>query len=117
MVRRPSPRFDDVEGFSKRRLGLLARHRLPARDNGVDVERIDFGAAATPARAFGGEQGSAATEKRIEHDLVSSGRIEDRVRDHWDRLYSWVEHRCCRLPLASKAASTRIVPDIGPVAA
>src|SRR3984893_4133166 len=55
--------------------GALAGDGLPAPDHGVDIERIEFQAATVPPRALRGDQGRAAAEKGVEHDLAAAGAV------------------------------------------
>ena len=44
--------------------------RLPAADRRVDVGRVELQPIAAPAGALGGDQGRAAAEKGVQHNLV-----------------------------------------------
>src|SRR5260370_41765944 len=67
----------------------VAGEALPAADRGVDVERVEFHAAAHAADAFRGNQRRAAAEKRIEHDVPPGRAIHDRIGDEGNRFYRW----------------------------
>src|SRR5216683_2676144 len=54
--------------------GSLAGQGLPTADRGVDIGGVQFEAATVPPRALRGDQGRAAAEKDVEHDLAAAGR-------------------------------------------
>ena len=70
--------------------GSLPRHALPALDGGIDVFRIELDAVATPSRLLRGKDGGAAAAEGIKDDIVAAGHVEDRIRDHRERLDGWV---------------------------
>ena len=66
--------------------GLVAGQRLPAADDRVDIEAIEFQPIVAPAGALGGDYRRAAAEKSVEDDVAARRAVEDRVGDHRHRL-------------------------------
>src|SRR5207302_10219161 len=68
--------------------GGLAGEGLPTADRGVDIGGVQFEPATVPPRALRGDQGRAAAEKGVEHDLAAAGTVPHRIghqRDRFDR--------------------------------
>ena len=64
----------------------VASECLPAPDYAVYVERIEFQSERTPPGAFCSNQGAAAPQKAVEHNVAACGGIHDRVGDHGNRF-------------------------------
>src|SRR3974377_442673 len=95
-----------------------ARVGLPAAHDRVDVKRIEFEPAASPAGAFCGHQRRAAAQEGIKEDIAAPGACENGVSDHGDGLEGRVERgEMAVLARASKSRPRRISPDIAAIAA
>src|SRR5580658_2689166 len=64
----------------------LAAGRLVATHDDVDVERIELDTAADAAGFLCGDEGRPGPEERVQHDVASVGKVEERVLDHCGRL-------------------------------
>src|SRR4051794_33640367 len=98
--------------------GCVTGMALPATDNHVDVERVEFQAVAAPAGALGREEGGAAAQEGIQHNVAARGAIQNGVDHHGHWLHRGVEYR--EIPLlgaAPERVGPRIAPDIAAVAA
>src|ERR1700746_1555366 len=94
-----------------------AGQRLPATDNRIDVESIELQPVATAAGALGGDQGRAAAEKGVEHDVAAGRAVEDRVGNHCYGLHGWVQRQEIALLAATgEGVGSRVMPDIAAVA-
>ena len=67
--------------------GAFAGEALPPPNRGIDVEWVEFDPATDPADSLGRQEGRAAAEKRVEHEIAAGGTIEYRIGDERDRLY------------------------------
>src|SRR4030088_293250 len=85
--------------------GLSPTKALPAPNAEVDVERIDFQAAATPPNLFGGDQRAPAAEEAVEHEVPACRTVHDRVGKHCD----WLDGR---VPLQELAVFAIVAPEI-----
>lgn len=95
----------------------MSGYVLPTLDRGIDIERIDLEAIAAPAGLLGGENRRAAAAKGIENDVVTLGRIQDRVRHHGDRFDRGMQVKSASPSFAWKAIGAGVVPDICAIAA
>src|SRR5215831_6501707 len=66
--------------------GWSSRHRLVTAQHDIDIERIEFEAAAASASAFSSDKRRSRTEEGIEHDVVALSHVKQRVRYHGDRF-------------------------------
>ena len=66
---------------------IVASERLPASDDGVDVERIELESEAASSGTLGRDHRGAAAEKPVQHDAAPRARIHDRVGHQRDRLH------------------------------
>ena len=65
--------FDDLEAFPELIVGLAPRHPLPTLDHRVDIQWVKFDAAAASSGPLRSEEGRAASQKWIQHDVIASG--------------------------------------------
>src|ERR1700753_3254496 len=90
---------------------------LPASDSEIDIERLHLHPVAISASTFRGHQCCSRPEKTIEHYLLTSCRVENRVCHHSDGFYRRME--ICEIPfglLLRHGMEAWILPDIGSVA-
>src|SRR5262249_24746063 len=66
--------------------GWSSRHRLVTAQQDIDIERVEFEAAAASASAFSSDKRRSRTEEGIEHDVVALSHVKQRVRYHGDRF-------------------------------
>lgn len=59
---------------------------MPAPDYAIDVQRIEFQSETAPPGAFCSDQGAAAPQKAVEHNVASGGGVHDRIGDHGNRF-------------------------------
>src|ERR1700730_17960840 len=98
--------------------GAFAGEMLPAADRRIDIKRVELDAVTEAADALGSDQGAAAAEERVEHDIAAGGAIEDSVSDQTDRLHRRVQGgEIALLPDPPEIADMRVMPDICAVAA
>ena len=71
---------------TRRMVGVVAGIGLPAPNDGVDIERVEFEAATTPAGALRGDERGATAEKSIEHEIAPARTVENGVGDKRNRL-------------------------------
>src|SRR4029077_18096825 len=95
--------------------GDLCRHALPPLDGGVDVLRIKIHPVPTSPRLLGGKDGRAAATEGVHDNTAALRDVEDRVRDHRDRLDGGMIIETPRSTAHLKGVHARIVPDIRPV--
>src|SRR5580704_6045128 len=91
--------------------GALAGQGLPTADRGVDIGGIQFKPATDPAGARRGDQGRAAAEKGVEHDLAAAGTVPHRIghqRDRFDRRMQ------CEKVAFGPGAAERVDPGVAP---
>ena len=69
-------------------VGFGSGHPLPPLDGSVDIKRVQFDGITTPICALCSEDGCAATHKRVKHDDVPLGGVEDRVGNEGDGLHN-----------------------------
>ena len=93
--------------------GVIASKRLPATNDGVDIELVEFNPITPPAHALRSHQSGAAAEKGVEHDLAARGAVQNGVGDQLHRLYSWMQRE---VALLRECARTRIGPNVGAIA-
>jgi hypothetical protein len=113
---RPPPRARGRQSCG--RSPHVARCRLPAADNCVDIGRVELDAVAAPTGALGRDHRRAAAEKAIEHDVAAGRAAEDRIGDHRNRFDGRVQRQqIAFLAAAGKGIGSGIIPDIAAVAA
>src|SRR5579862_662566 len=96
--------------------GGLSGVVLPAPDCDIDIQGIDFDAAADASDTLGGQQSCAGPEEGIENNLSARRAIENCVRNHSHRFYGWVQREEVSLAaLLGLRLNAGIVPDIGSV--
>src|SRR5689334_5758823 len=110
---------DGVEGEASGSVScLIPSERLPAPDNGVDIEGIDLEPVTAPPCALRCNDCGAAAEKWIKDNLAPGRGVHDRVRHHGDGLYRWVQGEEISFPARpAEIVDGRIGPDIGAMAA
>ena len=94
----------------------LAGQGLPARNDGVAVDRIIFDQSRLPARKIGGDQRGAGAAKHIQHDVAPSAAIANGVAHEGDRFDRWM-HGEIGISRGAKAVDPGVIPDVGAVAA
>jgi hypothetical protein len=62
--------------------GLLGRGGLITPDDHVDIERVEFDAAADATGLVGGDEGRARAQKWVQHDVAAVGEIEKSILEH-----------------------------------
>src|SRR5262249_30507970 len=67
-------------------LGDPAGEALPALDNDIDVERIDFHDEGAASGLLGRDQGAPRAPEQIQHVLASAGTVLHRPEGQLDRL-------------------------------
>src|ERR1019366_600990 len=67
--------------------GSFARVGLPAADNRVDINRIEFQSVAAPASALRGDHCGAAAKKGVEDDLAPRRSVHDGVGHERNRFH------------------------------
>src|SRR6202521_1230648 len=93
--------------------GTIARERLPAPDDGVDVAGIDLEPVAASARALGRDHRGAAAEETVEHDVAARRAVEDRVGDERDRLHRRMQReQIAFVRRAAEGIRAAVVPNI-----
>jgi hypothetical protein len=75
-------------------LCFLLGQSLPPPDCCVDVTSVDFNAVAASAGALRREDGSAASEVGIDHDVAALSTIEHGVRNQRDGLTVGCDSSC-----------------------
>lgn len=63
---------------------------LEATDDDVDIERIEFNAAADAAGLLASDLGRAGAQEGIDDDLAAIGEVKESVFGHCGRLHRWV---------------------------
>src|SRR3984893_14761182 len=97
--------------------GALAGQGLPTADRGVDIGGVQFEPATVPPRAVGGEQGRAAAEKGIEHDLAAAGAVPQRIGHQRHRLDRRMQcEKVAFGPGAAERVDAGVAPHIAAVA-
>src|SRR5207302_11186309 len=91
--------------------GSLAGQGLPTADRGVDIGGLQFEPATVPPGALGGDQGRAAAEKGIEHDLAAAGAVAQCIRHQGHGLHRRVQSK--QIALAARPTE-RIDPGVVP---
>src|SRR5580700_6791233 len=66
--------------------GARAGQGLPTADRGVDIGGVQFEPATDPTGSLSGNEGGAAAEEGIEHDLAAPGTVAQCVGDERDRF-------------------------------
>lgn len=89
---------------------------LPARDDGVAIERIEFDEPGGASAGLCGDQGRARAPERIKDDVTPMRTVLDGVRDQGDRFDGRVHGKRLRPSLAD-TAHTGMIPHVGAVAA
>ena len=86
---------------------------LPAPDDGVDIERIEFEAATASAGALRGYERGAAAKKRIEHKIAPASAVENRIGHERNGFDRWTQGKqIAFLALPPEAADARIGPTL-----
>lgn len=96
--------------------GLQSIQIIKSANDGIDIVRVQFYAVAPPSGFLGRDERGSAAGKRIQHDALALGAVEDRVGHEGERLYGGV-HREIVLPFRAEGVRACISPDIGSVAA
>src|SRR5258706_2927965 len=65
-----------------------ARFRLIASDNDIDVEWIEFDAAAHPPGILGGDESRPGAEEGVENNLATVGQVDQRILQHCGWFHS-----------------------------
>src|SRR5947209_28717 len=87
-------RLDAVEIASGgKQPSVIAGECLPTTHDGVDIDRVDLQAEATPTGALRRDDGRATAEKRIEYNFAPARAVEHGVCHHGDRLDGRVQLR------------------------
>ena len=107
----PPPGFDQIEGFAELAMCLVAGRALPALNDGVDIQGVEFGAVTSPVGTFGRQERRSAPQERVNDNIVAFGRIQDRVGDQQDRLHGGVQLQS----LMREIICPRVVPDVSPI--
>jgi len=85
-------RFNFTEELAVRNpYGVTARQVLPAPDRSIDIERIEFDAAADATRSFGCKERRATTKKGVKNDLATVRAVKQNVYYEVDRLSRWMQ--------------------------
>jgi hypothetical protein len=72
-------------------MSFKSRHSLPTFDGRIDVKWIEFDAVASAVGALSCEKGCSTAQERVQNDVVTSGRIKDRIAHHQYRFDGWME--------------------------
>src|SRR5258706_4689088 len=65
-----------------------ARFRLIASDNDIDVEWIEFDAAAHPPGILGGDESRPGAEEGVENNLATVRQVDQRILQHCGWFHS-----------------------------
>ncbi len=97
---------------------VIARLCLPAPNDGVDVEWVDFEAVAASAYTLRRHQRGAAAHKGIKNQIATRGTVEDGIGDQLHRLGCRVQRKqVAFLGATAHGVGARIVPDIASITA
>src|SRR5262245_63926980 len=91
--------------------GWSSRHCLVTAQHNIDMERVEFEAAAASASALSSDKRRSRTEERIEHDVAALSQVKQCVFYHGDRFDGGVVPKTFS-SFGADAASAWIVPNI-----
>src|ERR1700692_4206427 len=94
--------------------GLVARVRLPASHDCIDVQRVEFQPVAAPAYALGRDHGRATTKESVKHDLATRAAVQNGVGDQSDRLDRGMDPE--QVTFVTGGAGARIGPNVSAIA-
>ena len=93
--------------------GRLARERLPASDDGINVFGVEFQAIAGSAHTLGCDKRRSAAGEWIENDVSTRGAINDCVSNHGYRLNRRMQgEKVSFVGRTGKRVGTRVLPDV-----
>src|SRR5262249_55488488 len=91
--------------------------RLPAANDGVDIQGIDLQSVTTTASALGGDHRGTTAEEGVEHDMAARRTVQNCVRHQRNRLHGWM--KCEQITLISCASAgvhAGVAPDVAAIA-
>jgi hypothetical protein len=89
----------------------IACRRLVAPYDHVNVERVELDPATDAASGLGGDEGRAGAEERVNDDVATIGKVEERVLEHG----GWLDGRVILEPsggIGAERRGARISPDV-----
>ena len=89
--------------------GALAGQGLPPADRGVDIGGVQFEPATDPTGSLSGNEGGAAAEEGIEHDLAATGTVPQRIGHQGDGLDRRMQ---CEKVAFGPGAAERVDPGV-----
>src|SRR3954447_7230643 len=98
--------------------GGAVEELLPAADDRIDIARVELRPVTSSPLARGGNQGCAAAEKAVEHDVAARRAVEDRIGYQGDRFHRRMQRQQVPLlGLAREGVDPGVSPNIAAVAA
>src|SRR5262245_59526805 len=91
--------------------GWPSRRGLVTAQDDIDIERVEFHAAAASASSFSSDEGRSRPEEWIEDDVAAIRHIKQRILQHRAGFHSWMLSQTFS-SLRSHAGGAWIVPDV-----